>query len=99
MQRFWNIYFPKFNGDVCQGLKGKPIGFENSIGAFLVLGTGIGAAILVLITENIFKRVLCKKPDEEMQSTDQSTSEPAKQQSSESDIEVASIEDVGFENK
>ena len=94
MQRFWNIYFPKFKGDVCPGLEGKPIGFENSVGAFLVLGTGMGVAFLVLVTETILKMVLSKKSAEESESTDQSTNELANQQSSESDIEVASIEDV-----
>ena len=60
-QRHYDTYFPFYEGDVCPGLVGKPLGLKNCISAFLFLGIGIVGAILILIGEIIKKKMLAKK--------------------------------------
>ena len=43
--------------DVCPGLLGKPLGFENCIGAFAVMVTGIATGFLLLMSEVILKKM------------------------------------------
>ena len=60
-QRLWNTYFPSYDGDVCPGLVGKPLGFKNCISAFLFLGIGIIGAFLIFIGEIIKVKMSDKK--------------------------------------
>ena len=60
-QRPYDTYFPYYEGDVCPGLVGKPLGLKNCISAFLFLGIGIVAAILILIGEIIKEKMLANK--------------------------------------
>ena len=59
--RPYKTYFPSYEGDVCPGLVGKPLGLKNCISAFLFLGIGIVGAILILIGEIIKEKMLAKK--------------------------------------
>ena len=60
-RRLWNTYFPSYEGDVCPGLAGKPLGFKNCISAFLFLGIGIIAASLIFAAELIQGKLSTKK--------------------------------------
>ena len=96
-QRFLNIYYPKFKGDVCPSLEGKPLGFNSCISAFLFLGIGIIITYLVLIGELILKRLSTKTSSRGLNSS-QSTNEPIDQPLQQDSIEVASIEVVQLES-
>ena len=83
-------YEISFEDKECPDLTGEPIGFENCISAFLVMGTGVGAAILVMIVETIKRKVLgknhkAKNPNLPI------PNEPIRDETS---IEVATVEDV-----
>ena len=86
-------YKISFEDNECPDLTGEPIGFENCISAFLVMGTGVGAAILVMIVETIKKKVIDKKHKAE-KSNLPIPNEPIRDETS---IEVATVEDVQIE--
>ena len=86
-------YLAKY--EECNDLTGQAIGFENCIAAFLVLGAGIAAAILVIIAEMLYAKVSNKKPKTEGPTEiDPQPNEPTNQPDSEFDIEVVSVEEV-----
>ena len=80
----------------CPNFVGQPIGFENCIDAFLVIGIGIGTAILVMIAETIQKKFSFDKSKAEeicfLPSTNGPMKDPSK--NDEAYIEVVSIEDL-----
>ena len=95
---------------VCPGLKGRPLGIENCVGAFLVIGMGIGAAIGLFTAEWIFKMSngTSKKNEQGVESSlegrqvervslNENQTQPTIEPSSELAIEVASIEIVNLE--
>ena len=79
----------------CPNFVGQPIGFENCIDAFFVIGIGIGTAILVMIAETIQKIFSRRKSKAEVCFL-KSTNGPIKDQIKieEAYIEVVSIEDL-----
>ena len=95
---------------VCPGLEGRPLGIEHCAGAFLVIGMGIGAAIVLFSAEWIFKMTnrttekigqgvessLEDRQVERVLSKENQT-QPTIEPSSELAIEVASIEIVNLE--
>ena len=49
------------SSQVCPTLEGNPLGLENCIGAFLVVGMGVAVGTLTLMAEFIMKKVVTKK--------------------------------------
>ena len=74
-QRPYDTYFPSYEGDVCPGLVGKPLGLKNCISAFLFLGIGIVGAILILIGEILKEKMLDKKPTRQIHQNQPTTIE------------------------
>lgn len=83
-----------FEDKECPDITGQPIGFENCISAFLVLGTGVGTATLVMIAETLCKMILVKKSNAKIPNRKPITSESIIDNAS---IEVASVEDFQLE--
>ena len=56
-----------FLDPVCVEGKGRSLGFENTLPAFLILLVGVAAGVAALVIENIYRyRCFCKKADKKL---------------------------------